>query len=215
MKVWEQAAARSGGIYTVEDFKAAAYALLCHQVIYEDSRPKFAYGIIKAHLPAFREVFEHLDLDVLEGQTGDHVAAIPRRERAMALTTDVTLLVLALRKLYDQQARDAQLTGGRAIASIEELRAAHKALTGRDLPADVGSLRALLQQTQRMGMSRILVLERGADQPFEIAVLPGIETMVSPAIVSRIAALYSASGVGDDESGASETVDLESVDEAP
>ena len=200
MKSWEQLAERSG-MYSAADFQQAAYSLMVQQVLYaSEQRHRTTYHLIKEHLTHFREAFDLFGVDVFDEPADQYIAAVPRNQRQSLLSTDVTLMILTLAQVYRQQMTRGEIDGDRAVITIEELRGAYKDLSGRELPSDSGSLKQLLLQTHRMGMSRMVDPEPGSAQPFDIAVLPGIKSLVSEATLMRFAAAYQATNERQTES---------------
>jgi hypothetical protein len=190
MKSWEQLAERSG-MYSAADFQQAAYALMVQQALYAtEQRQRTAYYLIKEHLSHFREAFDLFGVDLFEEPADQYIVAVPRHQRQTLISTDLTLLILTLAQVYRLQMTRGEIDGDRAVVTIEELRSAYKALSGRELPADAGSLKQLLLQTHRMGMSRMVDSDPGSAQPFDVAVLPGIKSLVSEATLMRFAAAY-------------------------
>jgi len=200
---WERLA--DGGLYSVADFEQAAYALMVQQALYaSDNRQRTSYHVVRSHLAAFRNLFASFGVDIVDEPTDQYVVAVPRNQRLSQLSKDMTLLVLTAAQIFHQQMTRGEIDGDKAVVTIEEFRSAYRALADRDLPADVGSLRQLLQQTQRMGMTKMIDAEGSSPQPFDIAILPAIKSLVSEATLMRFAAAYQAmnekGSPGEDES---------------
>lgn len=192
MKNWEALAERSGR-YAAADFQMAAYALMTQQALYAvDARQRTAYHLIKDHLAHYREVFELFGVDIIDEGADQYLVAVPRSQRLSQLSTEMTLLILTLAQVYRQQVMRGELDGDRAVVTIEELRSAYRAMSGRELTGEAGSLRQLLTQTQRMGMARTVDSEVGSGQPFDVAVLPAIKSLVSESVLMRMGAEYQA-----------------------
>lgn len=192
MKNWEALAERSGR-YAAADFQMAAYALMTQQALYAaDARQRTAYHLIKDHLTHYREVFELFGVDIIDEGADQYLVAVPRSQRLSQLSTEMTLLILTLAQVYRQQVMRGELDGDRAVITIEELRSAYRAMSGRELTGESGSLRQLLIQTQRMGMARTVDAEVGSGQPFDVAVLPAIKSLVSESVLMRMGAEYQA-----------------------
>ena len=190
---WDSLAARPGSPYTAADFAAAAYSLMAQQVLYAADRMQTVhYRIISEHLSAYESLFSMFGMDVQHVATEEFVAAVPTVERRTELPLDVTLLVLALRSLFHIRSSRGETDAGRAVVTIEELREEYQRLTGRSLDIEGAALRALLDQTKRMGMVRLVDPDPNSDQPYDVAIMPGIARLVNEAVVSRLAAHYHA-----------------------
>lgn len=202
---WERLA--DGGMYSVADFEQAAYALMVQQALYaSDNRQRTSYHLIRTHIGAFRQLFTAFGVDIVDEPADQYLVAVPRNQRLSQLSKEMTLLVLTAAQIFHQQMTRGEIDGERAVVTIDEFRSTYRALADRDLPEDVGSLRQLLHQTQRMGMTRMIDAESGSLQPFDIAILPAIKSLVSEPTLMRFAAAYQAINekepVGDDESDA-------------
>lgn len=186
--------AESSAIHEESDFKSASYQLLCAQVLYEsDQAQRVAYRLIADHRTEFKEAFQLFGMDLVFDDASRYVAAIPEGGRKAILPLTESLLVLVLRKLYHEQAsRGALEDGGVAIVSIDELRSAYLASTRRELPTSVGDLGALVDQMQRFGIARQIESETDSVQPFDVAVLPGIQTLVNEAALMKLSAHHEA-----------------------
>lgn len=78
--------------------------------------------------------------------------------------------------------------------------------TGRELPSEVGLLKDLLGRMKAYGVVKTPPTEPGSDQPFDVAVLPGIEAIVNEKTLERLSIYTGASRV--------DTPALEEDDEA-
>jgi hypothetical protein len=79
-------------------------------------------------------------------------------------------------------------SAGHAVLSIEELREIYRVETGRDLAGDgVGALKEALAPMKSFGVTRFTPTDSGADQPFDITILPGIRALVNEGTLGRLA----------------------------
>jgi len=200
-----------------EFFQSAAYQLLCAQVLYEaDPTQCKAYRLIAAHRREFEEAFELFGMTLTFVDHARYVAAVPRfQNRRAILTLQESQLVLVLRKLYHEQAsRGALEDDARALVTIEELRSAFKAATTRELPTSIKELEALIDQMQRFGLARRVAAQSDIQQPFDIAILPGVQTLVNETTLMKLSNHYlveaeketlengdASSGAGADDNG--------------
>lgn len=178
---------RQGDIYEASDFKAAAHQLVSNQIIYENNQAQAtSYRLIDRYRDAFRDAFDLLGMSLKFDSAYRYIAAIPYVEKQKYLTTDDSLLLLVLRKGYHEQAIQGNLEAGSAALSIEELQELYRVETARELPSEVGALRDLLNRMKAFGVVKMPQTEPGSDQPFDVAILPGIAALVSEATLSRL-----------------------------
>lgn len=209
MNRWESLSSK--GLYAQADFRRAALGLMTRQALYRsDMRDKVSYDIVRSHLTAFREVFAHFGMDIRDEPAEQYLVAIPVIERPNQLSTEMTLLVLTLRQIYEQAMRNAQIDGVDAVVTIDELRTAFRTFSnGRELPQEASALKELLSQARRMGMAAMRDPELGSDQPFDVAVRPGIKTLVSEPVLARFASYYQTTGKPDAAEPAESAEDAE------
>jgi hypothetical protein len=192
---WTALAENSAGLYTVQDFESAAYQLMSAQILYEQEHTqRLAYALICRYRSEFTEVFRLFGLDLQFRDNARYVAAVPDRGNHRApLTLQETQLVLVLRKLYHEQAKRMELEDGLlAVVTIDELRSAFLAATQRELPTTAREIGALIDQMQRFGIAKQVKGELQDVQPFNIAILAGIETLVNEATLLKLSAHYEA-----------------------
>lgn len=177
-------------IYTEGDFQQAAYQLLTSQVLYAAERfQSNAYRIISAHRSQFIENFRSLlNVDVVFNDTHRYVMARPRGERRVALPLLQTLLILVLRKIYDERGRRGDLDKGEAEVGLVELMEAFKASTGRELPRSSGDLAALIDEMRRFGIARRTTIASPDGQPWSVVIMPAVEQLIDESWAARLAA---------------------------
>jgi hypothetical protein len=190
---WESLAEASK-IYSEADFQSAGYQLLTEQVLYDaHGSQRVAYQLISKYRKPFREALDLVGVELRFDDQYRFVAAIPQQFRKIQLPLQDTLLILVLRRLYHDHMTRGEVDAGSALVTIEELKAAYRAQTGRDdLPDQSAQLREALRQMQRFGFVRIIDAQSGSQQPFDIAVLPGIAELVNETALSKLAAHHSA-----------------------
>lgn len=189
------ALADNSELYEEQDFKSAAYQLMSAQVLYErEHAQRIAYNLIARYRNEFKEAFHLFGLDLVFDDAARYIAAIPDRgNRKALLTLAETQLVLVLRKLYHEQAsRGALEDGAVAIVTIDELRSAFQASTQRELPTSAKDIAALIDLMQRFGIAKTVSSEDESVQPFDIEILPGIQTLVNEATLMKLSAHYDA-----------------------
>lgn len=187
--------AESSDIYEEQDFQSAAYQLLCAQILYEgEQSQRVAYHLIARYPSEFKDAFRLFGMDLVFDDSLRYVAAIPSRaNRKVMLTLLESQLVLVLRKLYHEQAsRGALEEGAVAIVTIDELRSAFKAATQRELPTAVKDIAALIDQMHRFGIAKQVQSETDSVQPFDVAILPGIQSLINETALMKLSSHYEA-----------------------
>lgn len=193
-RTWSHIAENSH-LYEEQDFEAAAYQLMACQILYEaEHTQRVNYHLIARYRNEFKEAFRLFGMDLTFDDAARYVAAVPTRgNRRALLTLQETQLVLVLRKLYHEQAsRGALEEGAIAIVTIDELRAAFQAATQRELPSAARDIAALIDQMQRFGIAKQIKCEEEGLQPFDIAILSGIQTLVNEATLMKLSEHYEA-----------------------
>jgi hypothetical protein len=187
--------AETSDLYEEQDFESAAYHLMAAQVLYEFETPqRVAYALVTRYRTEFREAFRLFGMDLVFDDAARYVAAVPdRANRRSVLSLVETQLVLVLRKLYHEQASHGALEEGSiAIVTIDELRSAFQAATRRELPATAREIAALVDQMQRFGIAKQVKWEDDGVQPFDVAILPGIQTLVNEATLMKLSEHHAA-----------------------
>lgn len=141
--------------------------------------------------------------------------AIPKGTKQNPLPLQDTLLMLVLGKLWHERASRGELDDGSAVISIEELQESYRSETQRDLPSQSGQLRDLMERVKRFGAAKLVKNEDDSTQPFDIAILPGIEALVSEAALAKLSAHRAAAAKGNARDAPENANHDEVVDEAP
>lgn len=184
---WEEFTIRKDDPYNPQDFRNAAYQLLYSQILYETtSGHGTSYRLIDRYRDAFREAFDLFGIALKFDSDYRYIAAIPNAEKQLPMAKSDALLLLVLRKGYHEQALQGNLGAGIATLSIEELRELYRGETARELPKEVGELKELLSHMRACGAARLPPTETGSEQPFDIAILPGITVLVSETAIGKL-----------------------------
>lgn len=202
-KLWESLAERDP-IYTeVADYQTALYQLVTTQVLYENELSQVtSFRIVTKYLDHFQDQAEMLGMSVELNNDYRFIAAMPRQVRRLpSLPAMETLLLLTLWTQHHNASIKGEIEQGRAVVTVEELRLSFSGLAGgkRELPRETTELRRLLAVMKRFGVAREVEPEPGSDQPFDVAILPAIHSMVTPDVVGRLGAAYQADDIGADD----------------
>ena len=184
---WDEFPIRKDDPYEPKDFQNAAYQLLSSQILYETTNGHgTSYRLIDRYRDAFREAFMLFGIELKFDPNFRYIAAIPTAEKQQPMSKADALLLLVLRKGHHEQALQGNLDAGVAVLTIEELRELYRAETTRELPKEVGELKDILGRMRAFGVVRLPAAEPGSDQPFDIAILPGISALVSEVALGRL-----------------------------
>ena len=184
---WDDFPIRKDDPYLPQDFRNAAYQLLSSQILYEASVGQgTSYRLIDRYRDAFREAFDLFGIALKFDSDYRYVAAIPNAEKQPAMPKTDALLLLVLRKGYHEQVLRGNLDAGVAVLSIEELRELYRAETARELPREVGEIKEMMGRMRALGVAKLPQTEAGSEQPFDIAILPGITALVSEVALGRL-----------------------------
>ena len=211
---WDDFPIRAEDPYRPQDFRNAAYQLLSCQIIYEANNGHgTSYRLIDRYRDAFREAFDLFGIALKFDSDYRYIAAIPHAEKQPVMPKTDALLLLVLRKGYHEQVLSGNLDAGVAVLSIEELRELYRTETGRELPRELGEIKELMGRMRALGVARLPQTEVGSEQPFDIAILPGITALVSEMALARltdyVAHVRIETGGSDADASASEGEDEE------
>jgi hypothetical protein len=216
-QMWENLADASNGLATSEEFETAAYRLVTEQVLYyADRHSKTAYALVDQYERNFRQVLTPLGIDVKVNRQLRYAFAQPQRSKAGTATVAETILVLVLRAMYDESARQGRMNDdGEVVVDVVELDEKHRMLSRRELPAKA-KLDALLDSLKRWGVARKSEeLAETSDEdtgaaPYGIVIRPAIADLLGDAALAKLAsfriispvaeaAAQEGSGEGDDQ----------------
>lgn len=192
---WDDLATRLDGIYSIEDFEAAAYRLVAEQVIYHaDRSSRVTYALLDLYEREFVKVLAPLGIALSINRQLRYVTALPHHGKASTATVAQTLFALVLRGLYDEGVRAGGLTeDGEVMCDYIELQEKFRLMTGRDLPTR-GELDALLRTVKRWGIARRLEDDDGGGlNPLHeqsaggLAIRPAIVDVLGETALMRLA----------------------------
>jgi len=210
------ALAEGSELCDASDFQNAAYQLLCAQVLYEaEQRHRVSYQLIAGHRPAFMEAFELFGMQLRFNDAYRYCYAIPKGTKQNPLPLQDTLLMLVLGKLWHERASRGELDDGSAVISIADLQESYRSETQRELPTQSGQLRDLMDRVKRFGAAKLVKNEDDSNQPFDIAILPGIEALVSESALARLSSHRAIASKGNGREALVSTDHDEVADEAP
>lgn len=213
---WEELATRRAGIYTVEDFEAAAYRLVSEQVLYySDRTSKVSYSLVDSFESNFNRALEPLGISIVVNRQLRYAVALPRHAKISTATKSQTLFALTLRGIYEEGVRAGDITEeGEVVCDFVGLQEKYRLMTGRDLPAR-GELDTLIRTSKRWGIARRLDDDAGTDHsPLHeqsaggVAVRPGILDVLGQTALIRLAQWSASAGDGvvQGDSGKEETL---------
>ena len=190
---WEEVLERSDSLYDIETLETAAYRLVAEQILYRaDRRSATAYNAIAHHERDMQVALAPLGLVVNVNRRAQYAYAIPARAKPGSATLKQTLLALVLRKVYDIGAGEGRFNeSSEVMCDLVELDETYRQATLRPFPGG-GELTALIQTMKRWGLVRIIQDETAfegntSDQPYELAIRPGIVDVLGEAALARLA----------------------------
>ncbi|MFZ5757925.1 MAG: DUF4194 domain-containing protein [Pseudomonadota bacterium] len=190
---WESVLDRSPSPYAIEDLESATYRLVAEQVLYRcDKGSRTAYGAVERYERDVQKALEPLGLIVKVHRQAKYAYAVPVRVKAGVATMKQTLMALVLRRLYDGGAREGRFNDDlEVLCDLVELDEMYKLATGRVFPSK-GELRPLMLTMKRWGLVRIIedgadLDVPGADQPYQVAIRPGIVDILGESALMRLA----------------------------
>jgi hypothetical protein len=193
MSHWDNAVASTKGMATHEDFETAAYRLVAEQVLYASDRGnKLSCWLIEDYEREFRHALEPMGVGLLVNRRLRYACALPRHTKIVDAGMEPTLLVLVLRRIYDEHFRLGQVSDNSEVfVDLIELAEKYRQSTnGRELPRG-GQMRQLMRTVQRWGIARRQddVTDEDADveQPFVIVIRPAIADVLGETPLQRLA----------------------------
>ncbi|MCY7296234.1 DUF4194 domain-containing protein [Alteromonas sp. a30] len=182
--------AESQEIYAVQDFQKAAMRLLNEQVLYQgNSNQRKDFDLIAQYEADFTQALDMFGCRLEINRNEQYVAAIPTIPETSKITLKETLLVLVLRKLYDQHMERGTLHQGIAGVSLIELETAYKTSTNRELPMKPQSeLLGLFDVMKRWGVAKAIKQLNGDETDWYIQVLPGIQSIMNENAIASLKA---------------------------
>lgn len=193
MSFWANAAAATKDVVTEDEFEATASRLITEQVLYAADRgSKVAFSLIRDFEREFKKAMEPLGYVVRVNTQLRYACAIPKHVKNSAASVDQTLLALVLRKIFDEETRNAHHDeNGEVVCDLVTLEVKYKQTTGREL-ASGGKLNALLQWMRRWGIARVSDEDgeqpgHESDQPYMVVIRPGISDVLGESALARIA----------------------------
>lgn len=188
---WETLADRTPGLYTPDQFEAAAYRLVTEQVLYAaDIRSRVAYSLIEQYEREFKPVLAPLGVKLQVNRQLRYACALPTHAKLSLATTEQTLLALVLRLIYDESARIGQINDDAEVAcDLVELEEKYRLATHRELPGG-GRLDDAIRTMRRWGIARVSREDASldaskVDQPYIILIRPAIADVRRSIVLPR------------------------------
>jgi hypothetical protein len=202
---WENVAARTDGVVTVEDFETAAYRLVTEQVLYyTDRHSRVAYGLVSQYERDFKQALAPLGVTIEVNSQLRYVYAKPQHIKAGTASVAQTRLALVLRAIYDESARLGQFTDdGEVVCELVELGEKYRLMTGLELPGK-GEFAALMRAMKRWGIAKKSddsgegsgEIDPGA--PCVVVIRPAIADILGETALLRLAQWTAAEAVNTD-----------------
>ena len=162
-----------------EAVKQAAYNLIFRQfLLRRRARHRRHYDVVVQSIPYFTNLLDSLNFQLVVNEDRGYVGALPR-DYVRRMTLDETLLLFALRYLYDDAIISYTANEDASVdISIEDFELRFREFTTRELPRTKREFVALLEPFVRSG-----VVEYGPDEELpemeRIRILPTVTSLLS------------------------------------
>ncbi|MCA0214325.1 MAG: DUF4194 domain-containing protein [Proteobacteria bacterium] len=195
MSHWDAIEEKTKSIVTADLLEATAYRLVSEQVLYAaDIKSRTSYSLVEQYERDFSHVLAPLGVKVVVNRRLRFACGIPRHAKSSQATTEQTLMALVLLNIYYESARAGRLNDdGEVICDLVELGEKHRVSTNRQMSLG-GKLEDLMRTMKRWGIARTMADENyepqdqeERDQPFVVAIRPGIVDVLSETALLRLA----------------------------
>jgi hypothetical protein len=195
MSHWDAIEEKTKSVVTADLLEATAYRLVSEQVLYaSDIKSRTPYSLVEQYERDFSQALAPLGVKVVVNRRLRFACGIPRHAKSSQATTEQTLMALVLLGIYDESARAGRLNDdGEVICDLVELGEKHRVSTNRQMPLG-GRLDDLMRTMKRWGIARTMADENyeprdqeERDQPFVVAIRPGILEVLNEAALVRLA----------------------------
>jgi hypothetical protein len=207
MSHWDAIEEKTKSIVTTDMLEAIAYRLVSEQVLYAaDIKSRTPYSLVEQYERDFAHALAPLGVKVVVNRQLRFVCGIPRHAKASQATTEQTLMALVLLSIYDESARAGRLNDqGEVVCDLVELGEKHRISTNRPMPLG-GRLDELMRTMKRWGIARTMTDDNlepqdqeERDQPFVVAIRPGILEVLNEPVLMRLAQFAAAAPPGDSD----------------
>jgi hypothetical protein len=179
-----------------ESLQQASSLMLGRQFLYlHRPRDRDTYRLVVNHYDYFRNLFDALGWSLHRDDDFGFVGLLPTETENFARLKLVdTLLVLALRLLYEEGMDRLEVRDGCVYAETEELLGRYETLLKRKRPG-LTEMRAILARLARFGLIETDDVQ-GSELLPRLRILPGIRVVTDSRVMERLAG-YMAEGVTD------------------
>jgi hypothetical protein len=190
MPSWDSIAQRDVYKRPLEAFEEAAYRVIAEQVLYHaDKGSRATYWIVEQYEKDFRDALNQVGVDLRVNREKRYVVATPRYGAQHAAPMMATLVALVLRRLYDEFARQGNMSDdGEVFVDLVDFEEKFRLITNRQLPA-----RTDFEQTMRL-LKRWGIVRKTTDEEYvgdsangyAIAIRPGIIDVLGEIAIARL-----------------------------
>ena len=195
MSHWDAIEEKTKSIVTSDLLEATAYRLVTEQVLYAaDVKSRTPYSLVEQYERDFAHALAPLGVKVVVNRQLRFACGIPRHAKVSQATTEQTLMALVLLSIYDESARAGRLNDeGEVLCDLVELGEKHRVSTNRQMALG-GRLDDLMRTMKRWGIARTMADDNfepqdqdERDQPFVVAIRPGILEVLNESALVRLA----------------------------
>lgn len=188
-----------------DSLRQAASLLLGRQFLYlHRPRDRDTYRLVLNHYDYFRNLFDALGWSLHRDDDFGFLGLLPgETENFARLKLVDTLLVLALRLLYEEGMDRMEVQEGCVYAEAEELLGRYETLLRRKRPG-LTEMRAILARLARFGLIETDEVHGGDLLP-KLRILPGIRVVTDSRVMERLAGyMTEAAGEADEDDATDE-----------
>lgn len=218
MSHWDAIEEKTKSIVTTDLLEAIAYRLVSEQVLYAaDIKSRTPYSLVEQYERDFSHALAPLGVKLIVNRRLRFACAVPLHSKSSLATTEQTLLALVLLSIYEESGRAGRLNDdGEVICDLVELGEKYRVSTNRQMPI-AGKLDELMRTMKRWGIARVMADEHyepqdqpERDQPFVVAIRPGIMDVLNETALVRLAQFAAAAP----QAGETDDVDASDVSES-
>lgn len=191
MPSWDAIAQKDIYKRPVEAFEEAAYRIIAEQVLYHaDRNSRTTYWIIEQYERDFRDALDQVGVDLSVNREKRYVVAIPRYGAQYSAPKSATLVALVLRRLYDEFARQGNMTDeGEIFVDLVDLEEKYRLITKHPFPART-EFEQIVRLVRRWGIARKTTDEEylgDSANAYAIVIRPAIIDVLGETAIARLA----------------------------
>lgn len=190
MSFWDSIAQRDNFKRLPEAFEEAAYRIIAEQVLYHaDKSSRATYWIVEQYEREFRQTLDKIGVDLIVNRERRYIVGIPRHSSYYSASVAVTLTALVLRRLFDEFARQGNLTeDGEVFIDLIDFEEKFRLVTHRQLPSRT-ELEQIMRVLRRWGIARKTTDDEYVGEsatPYAVVIRPAIIDVLGETALARL-----------------------------